>query len=348
MATDATTPSRIDFHHHLFPGLDVMSQFDVDFGALAGGAGWPIPPGNAPWTPELSVAFMDSLSIQTAILSWPGDLEHGLPAAERRRFARVLNTTARQAVEDHPGRFGFFAHLPTPTDVDAALEELAYALDELSADGVTLTNVYGTGADARSLGDEVFDPLWAELDRRRALVFIHGEQTPGSNPFPNKFLPTPVSEVPNETYKAAADLVTSGKKRQYPNARIILSHSGGSTPFLSSRVAVLSNYLGCGLTPEEIIADFRTFYFETALSGFETNLIALENFVPPEQILFGTDFPAISLDMARWYTDNVDTYFASRPLLHAQVMHGNAHTLIPRLSSAPASDKAVGGAPSST
>ncbi|MCW2685271.1 MAG: hypothetical protein JWR37_161, partial [Mycobacterium sp.] len=237
---------------------------------------------------------------------------------------------------DYPDRFRFFAHLPTPTDVDAALDELTYALDELDADGVALTNVYGTGAEARSLGDDIFEPLWAELDRRRALVFLHGEQTPGRNRMRNALLPIPVSEVPNETYKGAADLVTSGRKRQYPNVRIILSHSGGSTPFLAARVAVLSSYLGCELTPEEIIADFRTFYFETALSGFETNLVALENFVPPEQILFGTDFPAVSPQMAGWYTANVDAYFADRPHVLAQVMHGNANILLSRPSVTPA------------
>ena len=95
---------------------------------------------------------------------------------------------------------------------------------------------------------------------------------------------------------------------------------------------MLSHYLGCELSPEEIIADFRTFYFETALSGFETNLVALESFVPPERILFGTDFPAVSPQMANWYTTNVDTYFADRPGVLAQVMHGNAQTLLPRLS----------------
>jgi predicted TIM-barrel fold metal-dependent hydrolase len=245
---------------------------------------------------------MDGLGIQTAVLSLPSDLEHNLPAKDRRAFAREVNTVARHTVNDHPGRFGFFAHLPTPTDVDAALDEITYALDELDADG------------------------------RGTLVFLHGEQTPGRNRIPNRFLPTPVSEVPNETYKGAADLVTSGRKRQYPNVRIILSHSGGSIPVLAARVAVLSSYLGCELSPEEIIADFRTFYFETALSGFETNLIALENFVPPEQILFGTDFPAVSPDMAGWYTTNVDAYFAERPDVLAKVMHGNAHTLLPRLA----------------
>jgi hypothetical protein len=116
--------------------------------------------------------------------------------------------------------------------------------------------------------------------RRDALVFLHGEQAPGRNRMPNRFLPTPICEVPNETYKGAADLVTSGRKRQYPDAWIILSHSGGSTLFLAARVAVRSPYLDCELSPEEIIADFRSFYFETRLSGFETNLVGLENFVP--------------------------------------------------------------------
>ncbi|WP_328609310.1 amidohydrolase [Amycolatopsis sp. NBC_00345] len=328
MTTSTPGPGRVDFHHHLFPGgerAELLQRSLLD-------TGWKFPEGAPRWSPATSVAFMDGLGIDTAILSLPNDLEHVLPVAERREYAREVNLTARQAVEDHPGRFGFFAHLPAPTDVDGALDEMAYALDELGADGVTLTNVYGTGADARSLGDDVFEPLWAELDRRGTLVFLHGEQTPGRNRMPNEYLPTPVSEVPNETYKAAADLVTRGRKRQYPNARIILSHSGGSTPFLAARVAGLAPHLGCELSPEEIIADFRTFYFETALSGFETNLVTLENFVPPEQILFGTDFPAVTPGMAGWYTKNVDAYFADRPELLAQVMHGNARTLLPRLS----------------
>jgi 6-methylsalicylate decarboxylase len=335
MTTSTPGPARVDFHHHLFPGGALGGSL---MRTLAADTGWRFPTGGGlgQWTPETSLAFMDGLGIQTAVLSLPNDLERNLPAAQRATFARGVNTVARQAVEEHPGRFGFFAHLPTPTDIEAALDELAYALDELGADGVTLTNVYGTGEDARSLGDEVFEPLWAELDRRGALVFLHGEQTPGRNRIPNRFLPTPVSEVPNETYKAAADLVTTGRKRQYPNVRIILSHSGGSTPLLASRVAALSHYLGCELSPEEIIADFRTFYFETALSGFETNLVALENFVPAEQILFGTDFPAVTPAIAGWYTSNVDTYFAARPDLLAQVMHGNAQTLLPRLSASTA------------
>jgi predicted TIM-barrel fold metal-dependent hydrolase len=40
--------------------------------------------------------------------------------------------------------------------------------------------------------------------------------------------------------------------------------------------------------------------------------VALESLVQPDQILFGTDFPAVSLDMAAWYTRHVDEYFSDR------------------------------------
>ncbi|KQU53359.1 hypothetical protein ASG84_24555 [Rhodococcus sp. Leaf278] len=324
---NATTPGRIDFHHHFMPSSMLTS------GLFGDTSGWKFKEDESAWSPQVSVDFMDRLQIDTAILSVPNDIESRLPENKRHHFAREVNTLSRQAADDHPGRFGLFAHLPTPTDTDAALEELTYAFDVLGADGITLTNVYGTGDQARSLGDPIFEPLWAELDRRNALVFLHGEQTPGSNRAPSRFLPTPISETPNETYKGAADLVTSGRKRQYPNVRIVLAHSGGSTPYLAARVAALCAFhLDCELTADEILEDFRTFYYETALSGFETNLVALENFVAPDHILFGTDFPAANPRTATWFTDNVDTYFADRPTMLAQVMHDNAYSLLPRLT----------------
>ena len=99
------------------------------------------------------------------------------------------------------------------------------------------------------------------------------------------------TQVPNETYKAAANLVVTGKKRRYPNVKVILSHLGGSTLLLAPRTAVLSTFMGSPLTPEEILADFKTFYVDTALAGYETSLELAKNFLPPENIVFGTDFP---------------------------------------------------------
>jgi predicted TIM-barrel fold metal-dependent hydrolase len=321
------TPARIDLHQHFFPpGADHQRQVEHE-------TGWRLPPENFPWSPAKNLRFMDRLGIETCILSLTGSPGGDGVGVANRRFARFLNTTAHQAVIDHPGRFGFFANLPIPSDTDAALEELAYALDVLGAVGVNLTSSYGTGDQARYVGHDVFDPIWEELDRRGAVVFIHGDQTPSRNRPPNRLVPLPVGEVPNETYKAAADLVTRAKTRRYANVRIVLAHSGGSTPFLASRVAGLAHLQSSELSPEEMIEDFRGFYYETALSGFETNLVALENFVPPDHLLFGSDFPAVDLATAAWYTHNVDAYFADRPQHLEAVMRTNALALFPRLGS---------------
>jgi predicted TIM-barrel fold metal-dependent hydrolase len=322
-----TPPARIDLHHHFFPAEIGASHL----GRLERDTGWRFPPENFPWSPTRSLRFMDRLGIETAILSLTGSPGGRGVGAANRAVARLLNTTAHRAALDHPGRFAFFANLPIPTDTHAALEELAHALDVLGAVGVNLTSSYGTGDEARYVGHDDFDPIWEELDRRRAVVFIHGDQTPGSNRPPSRLVPIPAGEVPNETYKAAADLVTRGKKRRYANVRIVLSHSGGSTPFLACRAAMLAHHQGSELSPEEMIEDFRSFYYETALSGFETNLVALESFVEPDHIMFGTDFPAVDLATAAWFTHNVDGYFAERPRQLEAVMRGNALALLPGL-----------------
>jgi predicted TIM-barrel fold metal-dependent hydrolase len=319
---------RIDFHQHFFPNIEAAASYLT---RVASDTGWIFPAENIPWSPKKSLAFMDQVGIATAILSLTGSPGGDGVGKANREFARLLNQTAHQIVAEHPARFGFFANLPIPSDTDAALEELAFALDELGADGVNLTSSYGSGDQARYVADDAFDPIWDELDRRGALVFIHGDQTPSSTRYPSPLIPIPVGEVPNETYKAAAHLVTSGKKRRYSNVKLVLAHAGGSAPYLASRVAVLSHHQGSELTPEEIIDDFRSFYYETALAGFETNLVALESLVQPNRLLFGTDFPAVSRNMAAWYTRHVDMYFADRHDGLEKLMHENAIALLPRL-----------------
>ena len=226
------------------------------------------------------------------------------------------------------------------------IEEIRYAFDVLKANGVSITSSYGEAGNAGEpgspsllafvnlthsllteyLGDRGFDPIWEELNSRRAAVFLHGAQTRPERPDPHEFLGVPIVEVPHETFKAAASLVVSGKKRKYPNIKFVLAHLGGSTPFLAPRVAVLSNYMGSGLTPEDILHDFKTFYYDTALSSHESTLTAMQSFVGPDKLVFGTDFPggcfmwvrqvgcrsplyaAVSKDVAAWYTKQTNQF----------------------------------------
>lgn len=105
-------------------------------------------------------------------------------------------------------------------------------------------------------------------------------------------------QVPNETFKAAAHLVVTGYKRKYPNVKIILAHLGGSMPYLAARVAALSPYMGCPLTSDEILEDFKSFYYDTALSASDVNLKAIEAFAGMERVFYGSDFPGTPLRKA--------------------------------------------------
>ncbi|KAJ7283569.1 hypothetical protein C8J57DRAFT_1432643 [Mycena rebaudengoi] len=315
-------PRRIDIHHHFFPP-------DLNKAKANENLGWRTPAENLPWSVELSLKFMDASSIDVSILSFPA-LASGRIGKENRNQARLRNERMWEICRTRPNRFGFFATLPFLDDIAGALIEISHALDDLEADGIGLCSSYGEGADATYIGDDRYDPIWKELNKRKATVFLHGAQTVSSTPYPHPFLGVPISEVPNETFKAAAHLVCTGRKRKYPDVRIILAHLGGSTPFLAPRVAVLSGHMGCPLSPDEIMQDFKSFYYDTALSAHATTLTAMEAFVGPERILFGSDFPAVSTEMVDWYTKNVEEFYAADNTKLAGVMASNALALFPR------------------
>ncbi|KAJ3570214.1 hypothetical protein NP233_g4559 [Leucocoprinus birnbaumii] len=307
----------IDIHHHFY-----CPELNASKSTFSAKAGWRTPQENLPWSPELSIQVMDSLGIQVAILSFPA-FPAGEISAENRASARRRNDYVASIRQKYPDRFGFFATLPFLDDVQGVLDEIAYVLDVLGADGISISSSYGEGEASTYVGDDRYEAIWAELDKREAVVFLHGNQIPSSIPSPHPTLGLPVCEVghspairkpetdtsnlymqvPSETFKAAAHLVVTGYKRRFSKVKIILAHLGGSTPFLASRVAILSRYMGCKLTADEILDDFRTFYYDTALSSWGSNLTMMESFVPQTQIVFGTDFPGgvlFLLDVVRY------------------------------------------------
>ncbi|KAI9574743.1 hypothetical protein HD554DRAFT_97050 [Boletus coccyginus] len=334
------TAKIIDVHHHVF--LDAQAKARKN--TLVG---WITPPEHLPWRPSPAMSAMDMMGVQTAILSPPP------VATTNRTEVRAMNIYLSQLRAAYPTRFGFLAGLPALGDVQGALNEIAFALDHLGADGFALISSYGIGTAAKYIADNLFDPIWDELNRRHAVVFLHGAQTPSSTPYPHPFLGLPISEasasvdrshtsknaktqpctikVPNETYKAAAHLVITGKKRRFHNVKIILAHLGGSTPFLAPRVAALSHYMGCPLAPDDILQDFKTFYYETALSSHPTTLAAIDAFVPIDRVLFGSDYPAVSTATSRWYTKHLEDHYVREPRKLDCILRDNALALFPRL-----------------
>ncbi|TFL05851.1 hypothetical protein BDV98DRAFT_630494 [Pterulicium gracile] len=279
---------RVDIHQHVF--IDAQEKL-----AHNKVIGYTTPAESLPWTMKVAQQGIDLLNLDMVIVSYPPSCLGEISDANRNKTRGINEYLKTNVVDQDPQRFGMFAHLPFLDDgnltlVAGVLAEIVYAFDTLGADGVSMTACYGVGADAKYLGHDLYDPIWAELNRRGSVVLIHGGMVPSTTPYPHEFLGVPITEVPNETYKSAAHLVVSGRRRKYPNVKIILTHAGGVTAFLAARVAALSNYMGCPLSPEEILEDFKTFYVDTALSGYEVTLQAVETFHSIDRVLFGSDY----------------------------------------------------------
>ncbi|KAI0278890.1 hypothetical protein BGY98DRAFT_972017 [Russula aff. rugulosa BPL654] len=283
---------RIDVHHHFFPPS--LSRVKA---AQSQAIGFRTPPENLPWNADLSLRAMDSLGIQLAILSLPAGLAESFDEAKR------MNAQMHEIVLQHEGRFAFWGCLGDWRDVEGALQLIPYIFDELGAVGVAVSSSYGSGDEARYIGDDIYDPIWSALEARGgAIIFIHGRQTPASTPIPHPTLGLPITEVPHETFKAAAQLVVSGKTRRFSSLDIILAHMGGSTLALAPRVAGLARYMGATLSEDEILIEFRRFWWDTALSGGGSGPLTAaiattasscgtETWSFGDRILWGSDFP---------------------------------------------------------
>lgn len=312
--------SRIDTHQHLIPP-DYRKRLGKAGIDEAGGRALP------EWTPETALNAMDQMDIATAVLSVSAPGTTFLPdPADAAALSRELNDYTAELVAAHPGRFGFFATIPTP-HMTESVAEVERALDELHADGVVLlANSAGT-----YLGEGGQDELFAALDARNAVVFIHPADLPGPSvegipPFAADFL--------LDTTRAAYLLVRNGIRTQYPDIKFILSHAGGFVPYASHRMAV--SIMGdTGRSPADSLDDFSSFYFDTALSSSAAALPTLLAFAKPGHITFGSDWPFAPLAAGKLFAAGLETYPGLGETQRAAVDHTNALALFPRLGATP-------------
>ena len=242
--------------------------------------------------------MMDSQEIASGIpsLTAPGIV--GWDKSDRREMARRVNEYTAYLVAKRPDRYGNFATVPLP-DVEGALLELEYALDTLRGDGVILLGNYGE----KYLGDVAFEPLWAELNRRQAVVFVH----PALPLPPVAGVAGPLVDYPFDTTRTAVQLVLNGVVDRYPGVRIVLAHAGGFVPYASHRFAELARvFRPDAAKPAAILKSLKRFYFDTALSSSPAALPSLKAFADNSHILFGTDFPFAPAEVAAYFTTKLD------------------------------------------
>ncbi len=300
--------NRIDVHQHVVPpfwveGLKQRKSIHR-------------PP---PFSPEAAIAFMDSRRIKTGFLSLTAPGVEAWEEGERHRIAREVNEYTAGLVNKRSSRFGHFATLPLP-DIEGALLEISYALDTLGADGVVLLSNYGD----RFLGHAFFEPLWAELDRRKAIVFIHPTRTS----LPQlEGIPAPFIDFPFATTRTACEIVLNGVLDRHRKVKVILSHAGGFLPYGVHRFISCAETVPNSPDASAMMDAFRRFYFDTALSSSPFAIPSLKAFADPSRILFGSDFPYAPGGPAEQFTPLLDASTALSAKEQADINHDNAVAL---------------------
>jgi 6-methylsalicylate decarboxylase len=310
----------VDVHHHIRPDFFLRATNDTDnpVGGIA----------PAPWSKETMLSYMDEAGTDVAVMSISTPGVHMGDDAAAHDLARRVNEFAAKLIVERPDRLGGFAVLPLP-DVDGALRELEYGLDTLKLDGVVLFS----NARGIYLGDKRFRPLFDELERRKAVVFVH----PNLSPDPSAHslgLPDTLIDFTADTTRAVAQLHYGNTFARTPNVKYIFSHAGGTIPYLATRFGVVDEMnVIPGAEERGTAADtLRRLYWDTAISWWPHVLRMLRSEVGMGQVLFGSDYPYLRRDLAVKCRSEVETSPELNIGEARAILSGNALTLFPRFA----------------
>lgn len=290
------------------------------------------------WTKEGHIDFMEKAGIAKSILSISSPGTHLVPGNDdlALRLTRECNEFAAELKRQHPDKFGFWASLPLP-DVKGSLEEITHSFDVLNADGIAVkTNMHGV-----YMGDPVLDPVFQELNRRHATVFIHptspciGDGHAAHAASPLGHYPNPMFEFFFDTARAVINMFMTGFVDKFPNITVIICHAGGALPPLVERLTnVATAVLGkpADFNTDAVKCIFgRQFYFDLAGYVFPDQIHGLLRYVDASRLLYGTDYPFTpgsgALGMSRIMDTELPRVFSDREECRA-ILADNAMKLL--------------------
>lgn len=321
---------KIDVQHHISPKgyVERLAQIGID-----NSYGEPFPD----WTPKMSLKYMNKLNIETAIMSisTPGVYfkDQFLFSLE---ISRWCNEHMAKVKKEYPGRFGGFAQIPLGY-VEESIEELKYALDELKLDGVGLLTHY----DGKYLGDEKYDEFFNELNKRKAVVYIHPTDPEGVYD-PKLGIKNSLIEALFETTRNIANMIYTGLLVKYPDIKFILAHGGGMIPFIANNLAAIKSLKNeksldyekiqnsINKNNSEELSLLKNLYYDSGLVSGAPALNTLFEFVGSSKIVFGTDFP-FAAGISTIFTKNLDNHPLFTEEDHKKIDYENCLKLFPQL-----------------
>jgi 6-methylsalicylate decarboxylase len=316
----------IDVHHHFVPPFYLAENRD----RIAASSGSQINPAWLSWTPEQAIAAMDTHGVATAVLSltfpgvWFGDPQTAAQTARR------VNEYAADLARSCPGRFGLFAAIPLP-DTEGSLREIEYALGVLKADGIGLLTSYGD----KWLGDAAYQAVFEELNRRKAVVFVHPTAPACCRALLPDVAPT-VAEIPQDTTRAVINLLFTGTFARFRDMHFIFTHAGGNVPMVLGRMQQYAPKNIAEKAPHGIDYELKRLYYDIAGTAYRPAIAALTSLIPTTHILFGSDNPYVPLAQTSEGMMHVGFSTADLQLIGRD----NALALLPRLKTAKGFDNA--------
>jgi predicted TIM-barrel fold metal-dependent hydrolase len=274
---------RLDVHAHYFSKeyLALLERLGIDKQRLEPGHRLLHQTRDADFAERF--AAMDRAHVDKQILSVSGVSPYSLEEKNAIEGARYANDLYAELAREMPARFAAFGVLPMP-HVTAASAEIARCLDELDMWGITMnTSILGT-----SLADPAFDPIYAELDKRGTVLFIHPAGLAcGSQELVETGLTWPLG-APFEDSMAILELLQAGFTQRFPRIKTIVPHLGGTLPFLIQRLDHMAQRFmpGKGVPREEL----RKFWYDTVNAHPPSLRLAIETF-GLDRLVFGTDWP---------------------------------------------------------
>lgn len=273
---------RIDFHHHIVPAAYRAAMARQGLTSISN---TPFPA----WKPEDVAIHIETLQLSKALLSVSAPGVTPIQGEAATDAARASNDTILEMRARDPDRIGGFSMLPLP-DMDASLKEYERTR-KAGMEGVCLlTNYRGVYIS----GPET-DAMLAELNRHKALVFVHPSLPAGVDALPMMVGPA-VLEFTFDTTRTINDLILRGQADKYPDIRWVFAHMGGAIPFLAGRLRLMEDsplpiYKSFQARGRRVVDYLRGFSYDCAMSAEPASLKASVEILGADRIVFGSDVP---------------------------------------------------------
>ena len=142
----------------------------------------------------------------------------------------------------------------------------------------------------RALVEPDFEPIFAELERRAAVLYLHPSGNSACSPLIGEHQLTWMVGAPVEDTISIMHLITHGIPSRFPNIKIINSHLGGALPMLLQRADNQYQWEAPN-TPERPSAAARRMWYDTVGHGHPPALRCAVDSFGADRLVLGTDFP---------------------------------------------------------